>query len=286
MKKTPSSEGALRLPAPDFSLEHTLESAQLFRVAKRGGGYVAQAGDLRFFARQDGDVLEIAAPAGSDGRFFAHFFALDELAGGIFDRLARLPELAEAVEACRGLRLLRQDPWECLVGFVCSACCNVPRIQRIVGALCDAAGKRIGSGRAAWRGFPDAGELPGEAAMRRLGAGYRAAYLARLNEPRMRWLLEGLRLMDFADARAALRELPGVGEKVADCVLLYSLGFRQAFPVDTWVRRAVQETYFGGKRVPDRDIQRLAAERFGPDAGYAQQFLFHAWRTKKLKPPS
>ena len=276
-----SAERTLRLHAPDFSLEHTLESAQMFRVAKRDGGYVAHAGDMRFFARQSGDTLEIAAPAGADERFFAHFFALDEPAGEICGRLSGLPELAGAVRAHRGLRLLRQDPWECLVGFVCSSCCNVPRIQRMVGALCDAAGRRTG-GRGGWRGFPDAGKLPSEAAMRRLGTGYRAAYLARLNEPRVRWWLEGLRLMPFAQARAALTALPGVGEKVADCVLLYSLGFRQAFPVDTWVRRAMLATHFRGRRASDRDIQRLAAERYGPDAGYAQQFLFHAWRTKKL----
>jgi N-glycosylase/DNA lyase len=97
----------------------------------------------------------------------------------------------------------------------------------------------------------------------------------------MRPWLERLRFQEMASARRRLMSLSGVGDKVADCVLLYGLGFREAFPVDVWVRRAVQACFFGGRDATLRDIRSLAAERFGQDAGYAQQFLFHLWRTRR-----
>lgn len=275
----PSAQRTIRLAAPDFSLGPTLRSAQLFRARPENEGYVVHAGARRITVRQANGTLDVA---GATEAFVRHFFALDERYEEIAARLSHCPELTEAIEACRGIRIMRQDPWECLVGFVCSQCCNVPRIERMVRALCEAAGAQAGKD-ARWRAFPDPGGLPAEAALRRLGVGYRAAYLSRLNAPWMRHWLHGLRLQGFESARDALRSLPGVGEKVADCVLLYSLGFRQAFPVDVWIRRAMQETHFGGRRAPDRDIQKLAADRFGRDAGYAQLFLFHHWRTRKIR---
>lgn len=278
----PTAQGIIRVNAPDFALRNTLESAQLFRAQAAPEGHEVRAGASRLVARQEGDVLEVSGEGEVDETFVRHFFALDERYGDIADRLAHCPELRRPIEACRGIRIMRQDPWECLVGFVCSQCCNVPRIERMIGALCEAAGARAGKD-ARWRAFPEPGGLPGEEALRRLGLGYRAAYLSRLNAPWMRHWLYGLRLQGFASARDALRSLPGVGEKVADCVLLYALGFRQAFPVDVWIRRAMQETYFGGRRATDRDIQKFAADRFGGEAGYAQLFLFHHWRTRKVR---
>lgn len=272
----------MRVNAPDFALRPTLESAQLFRAKPVKGGYEVYTGPRRLVARQAKGGVEVSGEGGVDEAFVRHFFALDERYGDLAGRLAHCQELREAIEACRGIRIMRQDPWECLVGFVCSQCCNVARIERMIRALCEAVGAQAGKD-ARWRAFPEPGGLPGEDALRRLGLGYRAAYLSRLNAPWMRHWLHGLRLQGFESSRDALRSLPGVGEKVADCVLLYSLGFRQAFPVDVWIRRAMQQTYFGGRRAPDRDIQKLAADRFGRDAGYAQLFLFHHWRTRKLR---
>jgi len=268
--------------ARGFSLEVTLRSAQMFRARREGDGFVVHAGAERFRVRQQGDRLEAQGSAGVDEAFLARFFGLDAASAEPARRLAALPELAEALAVCRGARILRQDPWECLVGFMLSSCCNVPRIERMVEALCQAAGERRG-GQDGWRAFPAPGALPGEAALRRLGLGFRARYLSQVNRPETRAWLEGLRRLPFAEARRELTSLEGVGEKVADCVLLYSLGFGEAFPVDVWIRRAMQAAYFGGREAPDREIQALAAERFGRDAGYAQLVLFHLWRTRRKR---
>ncbi|MBI3743122.1 MAG: hypothetical protein HY261_02395 [Chloroflexi bacterium] len=116
-----------------------------------------------------------------------------------------------------------------------------------------------------------------EKEFRSLGLGYRAKYLAQLahviRDRSLDWV--ALRQSPYLEAKEALLHLPGVGEKVADCVLAFSLDQPQAFPVDVWVRRAVQEWYFDGEQVTDRQVRLWAAAHFGTDAAYAQQYLFH-----------
>ena len=92
--------------------------------------------------------------------------------------------------------------------------------------------------------------------------------------------LEKIRSLSHAEARAELMTLRGVGEKIADCVLLFAYGFDSAFPVDVWIERALQELYFPRRRVSDKRLRQFAATHFGPHAGYAQQYLFHYIRTK------
>lgn len=259
--------------APDFSLDETINSAQMFRCWREDGGYRVHNGRRALLLKQRGDAVEVRSPNGITEAEIIHFLALDEDHAALCERLSEHPELRPAVRACRGLRILRQDPWECLVGFICSSCCNVPRIRRVIDSICEA----VAPGNSC--AFPKPGSLPSQEELRDLGTGYRARYLHAANQPAMRDWLNGLRLQEFSVARRRLMSLDGVGEKVADCVLLYSLGFREAFPVDVWVRRAMEAVYFNGRKTPARCIQTFAAERFGRDAGYAQQFLFHQWRT-------
>jgi N-glycosylase/DNA lyase len=91
--------------------------------------------------------------------------------------------------------------------------------------------------------------------------------------------LEKLRQVDVETARAALMELPGVGRKIADCVLLFAYGYQSAFPVDVWVMKALRQLYFPKRSVKVQRLHRFAAEHFGPWSGYAQQYLFHYART-------
>ena len=94
--------------------------------------------------------------------------------------------------------------------------------------------------------------------------------------------LENLRSAGYRDAKDELMKLPGVGEKVADCVLLFSLGFDEAFPIDTWVKRTMEKLYFKGKKTSIRKIREFASEKFGRNAGYAQEFLFYSGRKKNV----
>ena len=194
---------------------------------------------------------------------------------------------------------MRQDPWECLVSYVVSAFNNIPKISRSVEGLArrfgepirstgdagsgDAIGEgiggRIGGGRnrVGWA-FPSAERLAeaGPAALRACALGYRARYVRDLARLVADGKVDLVRIdtMSFDDARAALLELPGVGEKVADCVLLFAFGRGEAFPVDVWVQRAVERWYFSGRPATPRAIREWARDRFGPLAGYAQQHLF------------
>ena len=204
-------------------------------------------------------------------------------------RIGKDDHIRDAIARYRGMRLLRQDSWECLVSFVCSPASNIPRIRRVVEQVCARYGKSARLGRETRPAFPTPDQLSGatEEDFRRLGCGFRARYLAALAAQAN---AEGIGLAPLADlpyleARKRLDELPGVGPKVADCVLLFALGKLEAYPVDRHIRRETREAYgrhfaayAGRAHVPYDAIGAWAREYFGEYAGYAQQYLFHRRR--------
>ena len=205
--------------------------------------------------------------------------------------------LRDAVAACRGLRLLRQDPWECLASFILSSTKQIVQIRQIVARLCERFGEPVSlcsvepaarpdsaTGRTLQFAFPSPEKIAclTEADLRACKMGFRAPHLLaaarQIAEGRLD--LERLRQLPLEEARAELIRLRGVGGKIADCVLLFAYGFDGAFPVDVWVERALRELYFPRRRVGDQRLRHFAATHFGPHAGYAQQYLFHYMRTK------
>jgi len=218
------------------------------------------------------------------------------------------------------LRVLRQDPWECLASFILSSTKQIVQIRQIVTLLCEWFGEPIApaqAGRAvpcpppdeetapikrespgAHRvtrptklvaegkiySFPTAERLAAttEAELRACKMGFRAPHLlaAARQIAGGKLDLERLRHLPQAEAREELMKLRGVGAKIADCVLLFAYGFDGAFPVDVWVERALRELYFPRRRVSEKKLRHFAATHFGPHAGYAQQYLFHYMRTK------
>ena len=182
-----------------------------------------------------------------------------------------------------GLRLLNQEPFETLISFIVSANNHVKRIRGILRRICALYGEPFSFEGKTWHRFPAPAILAGlsEEALGECGSGYRAPYIK--GAARMAaegFSLEALRGMGYADAKKELQRLPGVGPKVADCVLLFSLGFYDAFPADVWVRRVLREQYgFTGN---DRQIYEFARKRFGPYAGIAQQYLFF-WKRENSK---
>lgn len=267
------------VPAPRFNLRHTLESGQFFRWSREGEAYFVQRG-LRFFrVRQQGDTLELS---GSDRWFARDFFALDHDAASIEDALRRDRRLRPAVEAYRGLRLLRQDPWECTAAFLLSSASNIPRITGNVSDLARRWGRRVRLGTRSSHAFPRPRDLGGEAELRGLRLGFRARYLVHAARLAQSGLLEEASSLPTEEARDTLMVMPGVAGKVADCILLFAYGRLGTFPVDTWIRRVMRELYFGGRRVPDREIRDFAGERWGDLAGYAQQYLYMWSREKRI----
>lgn len=202
------------------------------------------------------------------------------------------PVLRKAAAFGQGIRILRQDPWEMLMTFILSSNNNIPRITGTIEVLSQRFGKPSGEMAhgsmplRAFRTFPDPEALAsaGPEAFREAGAGYRDKFLHAVSVRVASGALSLTELASLEDdvLRKQLMALPGVGEKVADCVMLFGFGRRSCFPVDTWVKRIMQLAYFDHE-VSIKEINTFARDHFGPYAGYAQQYLFYLVRTKGLE---
>ncbi len=271
---------------PPYRLERTLQSGQSFRWTLTPEGARIIVDGTVAVVRQQGTRLSVrwAGPRGSVERLGRYLGAREPLAA-IETALARDHVLRRLLFRTSGIALMQQDPWECLISFVISAFNNIPKIQLTIDRLSQTFGEPIGRGPAApaaWT-FPSPPRLADAdlAALRGCALGYRAPYVRAV----ARLVADGgidlaaVTAMPYPDARAALLSLPGVGDKVAECVLLFAFRHYQAFPVDVWVQRAVERWYFGGRTATPRDIRAWARDRFGPLTGYAQQHLFAGVRT-------
>ena len=265
-------------------LERTLASGQTFRwrwetSADGGNTALGVVGRYVLRLRHDERGLRLLSPrTAAARRLLIDYLGLARPGGGIRTIEAALAGdaiLAGVLAHTRGIAVLAQDPWEILISFIISANNNIPKIGRSIECLARALGERLSE--EAWA-FPSPERLAG-ADRPTLAAcllGYRAPYVrdtARLVADG-RLNLSDLRGMCLEDARHRLLSVPGVGEKVADCVLLFGLDQAGAFPVDIWVQRAVERLYFRGRPRPLREIRYFGRARFGPLAGYAQQHLF------------
>ena len=191
-----------------------------------------------------------------------------------------------AIERYSGMRLLRQDPWECLVSFICSSASNIRRISRNVESICDTYGTPIWLGDYRRNSFPTPDELAESDAsdLRNLGLGYRADYI--VSTARViadgRVDLFSLRESSYQESLDCLVSLDGVGDKVANCVMLFSLDKYEAFPVDVWINRVLREWYLCSeqKKMSIPKLRFWAQQYFGPYAGYANHYLFHDRRLR------
>lgn len=275
-----------------FNLKQILESGQAFRWAGEDVFTgVVRARVLR--VRQDGDELVLMSPVDDEAvHMVIRYFALDTDHASVERRLVeRDAALERAVGFSPGLRLLRQDPWECLISFILSARNAIPLIRRTVEQIAATFGDPIAAeegsedpGAASFFSFPTPGRLSSASVLDLVecGAGFRSQYVKTAAERIASgdFSLAGLKDLGYERAKAKLTELRGVGEKIADCVLLFSLGFYEAFPIDVWMTRVMRYVYFGGRKVPIGVIAEFAHRRFGDLAGYAQQYLFHYARKK------
>ena len=186
------------------------------------------------------------------------------------------PHLARCLEAFRGLRLLRQPLGETLLCFLCSATKQIVQIKQIVALLAQRHGREIAAGIQRLPIWAELAEVS-EEDLRACLLGFRARYVqqtARFLSERPGWL-DQVGQLPYVEAKERLRELPGVGEKVADCVLLFGAGRLEAFPVDVWIIKAMENRY-GLEGWTPQQIARFGRVHFGPSAGLAQQYLF-AW---------
>ncbi len=307
-KMTPAS--AILLPVRDYHLAATLDSGQAFRWQPIENSWHGVVGTqwVRLTQLAEGIRAETAAPV-EDWDWLRRFLQTETDLAAILRTFPEDEPMRQAVATCRGLRLLRQDPWECLASFILSSTKQIVQIRQIIAHLCQRYGEPCGGAAPT---FPTGGGAPAPAAtataslalhafptpqriaslseadLRACRMGFRApSLLAAARQIADRSLdLERIRQLDYAAARAELMKLRGVGGKIADCVLLFAYGFDTAFPVDVWIERALQELYFSRRRASARRLQTFAATHFGPHAGYAQQYLFHYMRTRPNPPPA
>lgn len=275
-----------RFVVPDYDLAATLTSGQAFRWRLINGGWESVVSGRWVRLVQTSDAIEVTArEEDSDWLWLKDYLQLHVDLAEVIAAFPADEPMRESVAACRGLRLLKQEPWECLASFILSSTKQIVQIQQIVDLLCRRYGETLelpdGS---VMHAFPTAARLASctEQELRDCKMGFRARYL--LGSAQMiaegKVDLETLRRLSCAEARERLLELPGVGRKIADCVLLFAYGFPEAFPVDVWIYKAIQQLYFPKRHVKIKRLMRFAETHFLPHSGYAQQYLFHYMRTR------
>lgn len=281
------SHSQIVIPVRDYDLAATLTSGQAFRWERHQDSWQGVvAGRWVSLRQQEGAILAQTAEPIEDWYWLKHYLQTDVDLDAVLRTFPGDDTMRASIAACRGLRLLRQDPWECLASFILSSTKQIVQIQQIVRLLCECFGSplRVPPGHSRGYAFPTAQQLAtaSETGLRACKMGFRAPNLLRTATLVAKGAidLEALGQKNCDEARAALIELPGVGEKIADCVLLFAYGFQEAFPVDVWVRKALAQLYFPKRRPSERRLRHFAKTYFGPCSGYAQQYLFHYMRTR------
>ncbi|MEN3001875.1 MAG: DNA glycosylase [Armatimonadota bacterium] len=286
------AEQEVSIPAWELDLPLCVTSGQVFRWQPLSdGAWLGFAGERMLVVQPVGTRWRLSAPDGRDPLpAFLHLFRLEVDLKQVQARLVRRhPLWGEWIAALPGLRLMRWlDAEECLFSFLCTPANNIPRITGMIERLCERYGELIAewNGRL-WRAFPKAGTLANasEAELRALGFGYRARTLiqaARALAERGKGWLVSLRELPYKDAKRELCQLPGVGAKIADCVLLFGLDNPLAVPVDTHLWQAMQKWVLPHLHTRNltartyREVTDWFHTTFGELTGWAHQYLFTA----------
>ena len=278
-------EKSIRLQLKEeFSLLHTYECGQAFRWKKQvDGSYSGVVEEMLANISLHDDELEVrGAGVQTNKDFWIEYLDLKRDYGKLMQDFSVLDcHMKSAIEFSRGMHLLKQPFFEVLISFIISQNNNVPRISGLIERISKECGTEVGDELFA---FPTPEQLNRlkEADFARLGAGYRAAYLEKITQLYMDGKVNAkeLEAAGFHHARNELIALPGIGPKVADCVLLFSGIHYEAFPSDVWVKRIMQECYGVGDST---GIYHFAQDYFGKYAGIAQQYLFHYVRKNWAK---
>lgn len=249
----------------DINLPLTLDCGQAFRWTDKGNGifHAVAYSKEAFIKRTENGLLFINGNEEDIKNVWIHYFDLETDHKAITDRLTNDKFIKSAFEKYGTIRILNQEPFETLCSFIISSCNNIPRIKGIINRLCEAFGEKTGESYS----FPDAKALAvkTEEELAFLRAGYRVPYILdaakKVAEEEIN--LSYIKTLNEAEARKELMKIKGVGKKVADCTLLFSLGFTDCYPIDRHIERATREFYPDG-----------LPSFFTPNSGLAQQYIF------------
>jgi len=274
-----------------FNLNLTLCCGQAFRWNESDGWWHGVVQKNLIKIRQDKNTL-LFEGAGED--FLLNYLGLNDDLQKIYRDINKDRYIEATMNEFKGLRILRQDPWECLISYICATFKNISSIKRMLNHLSKRFGEEHTVRNERFFAFPSPTKLARASLieLRECELGYRAKYLSQTSKKiaEKDFDLDSLKKASHDEAKKLLLELPGVGQKVADCILLFGFGKLDAFPVDVWVTRALLRHY--SSHFPSNFITKIARkdslnnsqykqlnvfgrEYFGKYAGYAQEYLYH-----------
>ncbi|MHA1266957.1 MAG: DNA-3-methyladenine glycosylase family protein [Candidatus Helarchaeota archaeon] len=280
----------MKIPYNLFDLQQTLCCGQVFRW-KLGSDHwwYGIVKDRIIKIRQKKEFLEfnVFPKMANSPEFITSYFRLDDNLELIYKQIGKDDHIRKAIQAARGLRLIRQDPWECLISFMISQNNQIPKIRRSIESLAAKFGILLNFEGKDFYTFPTPEQLS-NANLRELrdsfdkggcALGYRAKYVLStallVHNNSLEINLDDLKKLPYADAHKWLQDsFCGVGPKVADCVLLFALEKLEACPLDTWIRKIITNLYFDRKKMSDNEIKKFCTKYFGNFAGYAQEYLY------------
>jgi len=283
-----------------FNLGYTLECGQAFRWKRLGGWWYGVVRGKVIKIRQVSDRLQVQSfTERVNAESIQNYFRLNDNLPFILSEVNKDKHIRKAIQNFYGLRITRQEPWECLISYICATHKNIPAIKEMIHNLCRQFGRKITFDGHSFYTFPKPSDLAETNIedIRQCKLGFRTKRVLEtskiINSGELD--LEALRQVNYEEAKLELLRLPGVGHKVADCVLLFSLDSLQAFPVDVWMKKIILEFYpkfFSQSFIENvsekgsiteheyNKLSNFGKKYFGPYAGYAQEYLFH-WRRFK-----
>ncbi|MBU4373952.1 MAG: DNA-3-methyladenine glycosylase 2 family protein [Euryarchaeota archaeon] len=265
-----------RINTRDFNLDHTLSCGQVFRWEKNEW-WTGVVNGAVIKAKQEG--TELIIDSSLDKKIIRDYFRLDDEMEKIYASINRDEKIASLIQKFRGLRLVRQDPWECLVSYICSSNNTIRNIKNSIRRMCVCFGKEINDGHYSFPA-PDALSEIKLCDMEQCRLGFRAPRVLKIASmiTKSEFDLYGIKELPYREGREELMKIEGVGNKIADCVLLFAFEKLESFPVDMHIEQIMERFYdgkFEGYKSKKREkMAEFARGYFGKYCGYAQEYLY------------
>ena len=267
-----------------FDIGQILECGQCFRFTQfEENHYKIIAHQRALTIKQDGDKVTFSCTNDEFQNIWSDYFDLNRDYDAIKSLISETdPIMQAAIKHAPGIRILKQDFWEMVISFIISQNNRIPMIKKVIENICGKYGGEIEDGFV----FPGAEQMA-EASIEdlmELKTGFRAKYIIDAIQKRQDGSLDEDVISRLAtdEIKDKLTEVKGIGDKVAHCIMMFGLGRMDVFPTDVWIKRIISELYFAGADVPLKEIQNFARDKWGGNAGIAQQYLFHYARLEKI----
>ena len=275
----------IKIRSDYFNPKDTLDCGQIFRYYEIDKGYLVLSGDKAciLFTQDNSTVIRCNE---EDEIYFTNYFDLQTDYHAIYQRAQNsdYPVLKKASDLGKGIRILRQNSEEMLYSFLISQNNNIPRIKKSIYLICERVGERKCFEGHFYYSFPTSKKMNSMSKefYNDCGLGYRSEYIKILTECAVNGLIDRLMCLNSVQIKQELLKIKGIGEKVADCVLLFGFHVTESFPVDVWIEKIYKEN-FNGKLTDRKKITEYFINLFGQDAGYFQQYLFYYKRSLEKK---